>query len=499
MTPVIESGNERATEPASVSFLQVRWKDIDWEVVQKHVERLQDRIYKATDEGDFRRVKNLQKLAMNSYHVKLYAIRQVTVKSSGKNTSGIDGKVYETNEDREELCGLILALDWASYYPKPAKRVEIPKANGKMRPLGIPTIFDRVIQTIVKVAMEPEWECKFHGNSYGFRPGRCCQDAIEQIKDVIKSGNGEYILDADLSACFDNIAHAPLLDKLHLFKPIIQKWLKCGIYVGGKYYKSFKGTPQGGVISPLLANIVLNDLDYKFTVYVHFKGKKRRYRITIVRYADDFVILASDRKVLTALLPRLELELATLGLSLNRDKTRLVHKSQGFKFLGFHLIQHPGRTLWAQPDKSTIKRHLRETKNIIDSNKQAKVDELIRRLNRKILGWARYYRYSRIHKTFSNVDYIIWKWIWKWCRRRHPRKSKNWISARYFPVSTGQTCWQLTGEKFTIAKTTAIKRQTYWWRVSSRSYLNPQCRINWKSYSATTHTHDLNLSCFPFS
>lgn len=499
MAPAIESGNERVDASTSNPFPQVSWKDIDWKVVDKHVERLKDRIYKAIDEGNFRKAKNLQKLAIKSFHVKLYAMRHVTVKSSGKDTPGIDGKVYVTNEAREELCEQVLGLDWSSYHPKPVKRVEIPKANGKMRPLGIPTIFDRVVQTIVKTAMEPEWECKFHGNSHGFRPGRCCQDAIEQIKDVIKSGNGEYILDADLSGCFDNIAHAPLLTKLHLFKSIVHKWLKCGTYIDGRYHKSFKGTPQGGAISPLLANIALSALDYKFTVVVTFKDKKRRYRITLIRYADDFVILARDRKVLLALLPYLERKLADLGLSLNRDKTKLVHKSQGFKFLGFHLIQHPGRTLWVQPDKSAIKRHLREVKIFIDSHKQAKTDDLIRRLNKKILGWARYYRYSRIHVAFPRVDKIIWDWIWWWCRRRHPRKGRKWIRARYFPFIGGCILWSLTGDTLTLAKTSTIKRQTYRWRVSSRSYLDPRCRASWKSQSIITRAHDLNLNCFPFS
>ena len=499
MAPVIESCNERADAPTSTPFSPIRWKDINWKWVDKHVERLKDRIYKATDEGNFRRVKNLQKLAINSFYVKLYAIRHVTVISTGKNTPGIDGKLYINDEDREKLCELVLALDWASYHPKPAKRVEIPKVNGKIRPLGIPTIFDRVMQTIVKTAMEPEWECKFHGNSFGFRPGRCCQDAIEMIKDTIASGGGEYILDADLSGCFDNIAHAPLLAKLHLFKPIIRKWLGCGIYIGGNHHKTFKGTPQGGVISPLLANIALNDLDRLFNRRFTLRGKNRGYRIILIRYADDFVILARNRAVLLAILPFLKRKLAGLGLSLNHDKTRLVHKSQGFKFLGFCLIQHPGRTLWVQPDKSAIKRHLREVMVIIASNKQAKTDDLIRKLNKKILGWARYFRFSRIHGTFPRVDYIIWNWIWWWCRRRHPRKGRNWIRARYFPSINTRTVWSLTGDELALAKTISIKRRIYWWRVSSRSYLDPRCRASWKFHNAAVLTYDLNWKCIPFS
>jgi len=468
---------ERIELNPSKTINGICWSNIDWKEVELYVERLQGRIYKATDKKDFKLVINLQKLTIRSYFVKIYAIRQVTMINRGKYTPGIDGRVCKNNEEREELYRKIQHFSMKSYRPKPVRRVEIPKLNGKTRPIGIPTIFDRVIQTIVKIALEPEWECKFHKNSFGFRPGRSTQDAIKIIEDNIKTRKGDFILDADLTGCFDNIAHAPLLSKLHIFKPIIYKWLKAGVLIDNKLIKATKGTPQGGIISPLLANIALNDLDYNFNRLIEYHG--RYYPLTLVRYADDMVILTSNKVILSKVKIILANRLKKQGLSLNQEKTKLVHKSEGFTFLGFHIIQHLGHALWTQVDKSSVKRVLQKIKYMMDTNKQVKIDGLIYALNKIIHGWARYYQYCRIHKDFYKMDAIVFRWTWKWCTRRHPMKRNWWIKEKYFTTVRNRS-WTLYGKIWTLHRFSDIKRKSYKWIVGNKCYFNPVHRKLWK-------------------
>ncbi len=479
MAEVIESNNKRHNNEDDGGKVVI-WSEIDWDKVKSYVERLQGRIYIATDKKDFRTVKNLQKLCIRSHFVKLYAIRQITQINKGKYTPGVDGMVCQTYEEREEMYKRIKNFSFSSfksYHPRMVKRVEIPKENGKTRPIGIPTIFDRVIQMLVKTALEPEWERKFHRNSFGFRPGRCCQDAIEVIKHTIANKEGEYILNTDLTGCFDNIAHAPLLQKLHIFKHVVKKWLKAGVIIKNRKYNSVKGTPQGGVISPLLANIALNKLDFMFNRIVDFRGKE--IPLTLVRYADDMVILCSNRVLLSRIKGFLPKILEKLGLELNMDKTYLVHKSEGFTFLGFYFIQHLGKWLWIQPDKSSVKRVLKKIKWFLNRYKQAKTDNLIFVLNRIILGWARYYQYCRIYMAFNHMDALVFRWTWRWCYRRHPKKTKQWIRNRYFKTFGSRT-WVMSGDTWQLSQFFDIKHRDYVWRVGNRSYLNPLERRAWK-------------------
>src|SRR3954463_13505989 len=233
----------------------MEWSSIDWTATEAVVRRLQHRIFRAAQADDGAQVKNLQKLLIRSRSAKLLAIRQVTQRNAGRNTPGIDGVVCQTPQDRVAL--LESGLDLKGYKPQPVRRVYIPKASGGgTRGLGIPTVKDRVMQAVVKLALEPEWETRFEANSYGFRPGRCTMDAIEAI--FIALGNkrsSQWILDADISGCFDNIAHGPLLAKLPTFTRTIEGWLKAGSIELGDWRESGAGTPQGGIASPLLANI----------------------------------------------------------------------------------------------------------------------------------------------------------------------------------------------------------------------------------------------------
>lgn len=231
------------------------WRMLPWSEIERNIYRLQQRIYQAASRGDVKRVHNLQRLILSSYSARLLAVRRVTQDNRGKRTPGVDGVASLTPSER-----LILAQDLRHLNTTPAlvRRTYIDKpGSDEKRPLGIPTMADRARQALLKLALEPEWEAKFEPNSYGFRPGRCAHDAIEAIFNFIRL-KPKYVLDADIEKCFDQISHSALLDKLQAIQPItrlIRGWLKAGIMDGDKRLFPEAGTPQGSVISPLLANV----------------------------------------------------------------------------------------------------------------------------------------------------------------------------------------------------------------------------------------------------
>lgn len=413
------------------------WSGINWTATEANVRRIQGRIYRAAENGEVAKVKNLQKLLVRSTAAKLLAIRQVTQQNKGRHTSGVDGVVVDTPEARLKLLNEGLSLQ--GYKPKPVRRVHIPKANGKTRPLGIPTVKDRVMQATVKLALEPEWESRFEANSYGFRPGRSTMDAIETIHTTVaRRGSSEWILDADISGCFDNIEHDAILARVPVFTRVIRQWLKAGVVEFGRRTDSPTGTPQGGVISPLLANIALNGMERLFGAERNGKQVRPTKRkgldrgIKLIRYADDFVVTAPSKEVLEShVLPTLGTFLAERGLELSEAKTRIVHVDEGFNFLGFTIRRFKGKVL-TLPEKQKVIEHLRSIKAYLNSHKQTPASQVIRDLNPVIRGWANYYRFSAAKATFNQADHRLWQMVWGWAKRRHPDKPAKWVKARYF-------------------------------------------------------------------
>jgi RNA-directed DNA polymerase len=416
------------------------WADINWHAVEGNVRRLQERIYRATTNKAWRKVRSLQKLLVRATSNKLLAIRRITQENQGKHTAGIDGVMYDTPEARWQLLQEGLSLK--GYKPKPVRRVYIPKDNGKQRPLGIPTGKDRVMQAMVKAALEPEWEARFEANSYGFRPGRCTMDAIEAIHTTTNRQDcSQWVLDADISGCFDNIDHKPLLAKLPVFTTTIRRWLKAGVVEVGRFEPTDMGTPQGGVISPLLANVALDGMERLFDVErADGRPKAPAFRkgpnkgIAVIRYADDFVVTAPTREVLeTYARPRIETFLRERGLAFSEVKTRSVHISDGFDFLGFHIRKFgkQGKLLTA-PQKEKVLKHVRAIRSYLDAHKQTPAGQVIKELNPIIRGWANYYRHCAASQTFKKVRHAQWQMLWNWAKRRHPNKSKKWVKARYF-------------------------------------------------------------------
>jgi RNA-directed DNA polymerase len=351
------------------------WKQLPWKQYQRNVFRLQKRIYRAEQRGDWRRVRKLQRLLMRSWSARCLAVRKVTQDNRGKRTAGIDGKASLTPRERMALARELRNLtQWSvdalrrTYVPKPG--------SAERRGLGIPTMRDRAMQALVTLALEPQWEAQFEPNVYGFRPGRCAQDAIEAIFNHIRVKT-KYVLDADIEKCFDRIEHAALLKKLHTSQPVrrlISDWLKAGILEDGKMLFPEAGTPQGGVISPLLANIALHGLE----TAIH--AVSQQHRVAVIRYADDLVLLCADLPTLEVARARLEAWLAEVGLRLKTSKTHISHtleeyqRQVGFDFLGFQVRQYrvgkyhtrsyrgiPGMKTLIKPSPHAAKRHTEHT------------------------------------------------------------------------------------------------------------------------------------------
>lgn len=462
------------------------WDQIDWGRVERNVRRLQERIYRATERQDWKTVRSLQKLLARSTSNQLLAIRRVTQENKGKHTPGVDGKVYLTGAARMRLFQQ--GLDLRGYRPQPVRRTYIPKGDDgtDQRPLGIPTVRDRVMQTIVKTSLEPEWEARFEANSYGYRPGRCPMDAIVQLHVTLcREGSSEWILDADIRACFDNLAHEPLLARVPVFKTVIQRWLKAGVVELRHYQPTEVGAPQGGSISPLLCNIALDGMERLFGAESQ-KGKPlmpsrrqgRNRGISLIRFADDLVATAPSREVIeTYVLPRLTVFLAQRGLEINAAKTRIVHRDEGFNFLGFTIRRYNG-TLLTQPQKEKVQRHCRRIKAIIDANRQASQENLIRQLNPVIRGWANYYRHGASKQTFNRVNAYLFHALWRWAKRRHPNKPRRWIAQRYFQT-VGSRKWVFGNGSATLCNP-ADTRVTRFVKVKGKSSpYDPKLRDYW--------------------
>ncbi|MDJ0717893.1 MAG: group II intron reverse transcriptase/maturase [Prochloraceae cyanobacterium] len=442
------------------------WHQIPWKRAEKVVFSLQRRIYQASQRGDVKAIRRLQKLLLHSFFAKAIAVRRVTQDNQGKKTAGIDGIKSLTPNQRLEL---VYTLNPLTGKAKSVRRVWIPKpGKDEKRPLGIPTMEDRARQCLVKLALEPEWEARFEPNSYGFRPGRSCHDAIAAIFNALRYKTA-YVLDADIAKCFDRINHQALLKKLDTFPAIrrqIKAWLKSGITDEKKLFPSDEGTPQGGVISPLLANIALHGLETTIKDWItnkkifdsnghSIRGKIRKEKsISIIRYADDFVIIHKDLEIIREATEITKTWLAQLGLELKSNKTRICHtleklenEKPGFNFLGFNVRQYKtGRhhanktttgerkpyTLHIKPSKEAYLRHYREISQVIDRLKASKQEVLIKKLNPIIKGWSNYYKYSVCSEIFSKIDYLIFWKLKKWADRRHPNKSWKFKRPKYW-------------------------------------------------------------------
>lgn len=419
------------------------WHSIDWQAAHENVRRLQARIVKATQAGKWNKVKALQRLLTRSYSAQVLAVRRVT-ENQGKNTPGVDGEIWDTPQQKTEAVG---NLRHRGYRTLPLRRVYIDKANGKKRPLGIPTMKDRAMQALHLLALDPVAETTADRNSYGFRKERACADAIGQSFVLLAWGKGaQWILEGDIKSCFDQISHEWLLHNIPMEKPVLTKWLKAGYIWNDQLYPTEAGTPQGGIISPVLANMALDGLEKQLNARFPKQTKRgNQAKVNYIRYADDFIVTGSSREILEQeVRPLIESFLAERGLQLSQEKTLVTHIEQGFDFLGQNVRKYNGKLL-IKPAKKNIKRFLENIRQIIRDHKQISAGNLILLLNRAIQGWVNYHRHIVSKTTFAKVDRAIFEAIWRWACRRHPNKGKRWIRDRYFKTE-GNRQWVFYGE-----------------------------------------------------
>jgi RNA-directed DNA polymerase len=414
------------------SHAPTEWAAINWRRSQKNVRVMQSRLAKATQESDWRRVKALQRWLTRSFSAKALAVKRVT-ENQGKRTAGVDRELWDSPQQK---YAAIARLKMQRYRPLPLRRVYIPKSNGKLRALGIPTMRDRAQQALHLLALDPVLESMSDPNSYGFRKNRSTADAMSQIFiKMSQKVSAQWVLDADIEGFFDNISQTWMLDHIRMDTSILRKWLESGVVDRGQLVATIAGTPQGGIISPALANWTLNGLESGLMAHLGAKwGTSRiwRLKVGVIRYADDFIVTGASKELLeTEVRPWIEAFLAERGLRLSVAKTKIVHIDQGFDFLGWNFRKYSG-TLLIKPSKKNMRVFYEKLRKVISDNLGSKQENLIRLLNPMLRGWAQYHSPVVAKEAFSRMESLLFWRLMRWAKRRHPKKKVDWIARKYW-------------------------------------------------------------------
>lgn len=449
---------------ASSGLLLSAWHGIDWAGGYRRVRSLQRRIVQAVQRGAWRKVKRLSYLLVHSVAARALAVKRVT-ENRGKKTPGVDGECWETPEQKATAVTRI--GQWREYQPQPLKRVYIPKQNGKQRPLSIPTMEDRARQALYLQTLQPIAETQADHNSYGFRPKRRCADALDQcFKALRQKTSATWILEGDIEGFFDHIAFSWIEEHIPMNKRLLAKWLRSGFYDHGTLYPTTAGVPQGGIISPVISNLVLDGLEQVICGPSRFR---RRHHLHYVRWADDFIVTANSRQALEeVILPRIEAFLAERGVRLSTEKTVITPLAQGFDFLGQTVRKHerPNRQaakLRITPSQASLQALRDKVRTLCKQVRGATPEQLIDTLTPVLRGWANYHRHSICGQTFAKLDTFVWQRVYRWAKRRHSDKTGRWIVERYFPHHTGEA-WRFTDPvtgKQLLRVREAVKPQRY--------------------------------------
>ena len=442
----VSNSNTPKSERLTDRCPEIQWIDIDWDKVTQNINRLQTRITKAVLEGKWQLVKRLQYLLTHSLYAKLLAVKKIC-QNKGKRTAGIDGEKWITFKTKMNAA---LNLSDEKYKAKPLKRVFIEKpGTKKKRPLGIPTMYDRAMQALYALALDPVSEATADIASFGFRKYRSAQDACEQAFNCLSGRNSaKWVLEGDIKGCFDNINHDWLLDNIPMDKSILNQFLKAGFVYKHHLNPTKAGTPQGGIISPILANMTLDGIEQAIAnKYYHGKRWKHRNpkKVNFLRYADDFIITADSEDTAKESRELIEVFLGERGLELSIEKTLITHIDQGFDFLGWNFRKYKGKLL-IKPSTKSIDNVTHKMSDIIKKGKAWKQENLIGALNLIITGWANYHKSVVSKEIFSKLDHTVWNMLWRWAKRRHPEKSRSWVAMKYWH-SEGTRNWVFSTKK----------------------------------------------------
>ena len=429
-----EEIRQMTAKAGAISHNAMNWHDIEWGKVHCEVRRLQARIVKATQEGRWGKVRSLQRLLTRSFSGKALAVKRVT-ENQGKHTPGVDGAIWDTPKKKMQA---VHELNPRGYRPQPLRRVYIPKSNDRLRPLSIPVMKDRAMQALFLLALDPVAETLADPNSFGFRKARCQADAIAQcFINLARKHMAEWILEGDIKSCFDRISHQWLLDNIPMEKTMLHKWLKAGYMEEHRCYPTEEGVPQGGIISPVIANMALDGLEKSLRERVPKRIDGQKTKVNLVRFADDFIITGCSKIFLEEnVRPLVEQFLQERGLELSAEKTTITHIQDGFDFLGQNLRKYDGKLI-IKPSKKSIRSLLEKVRLLMKANPQAQAANLIRLLNPIIRGWAQYHRHVVSKAVFSDIDHRIFYIVWQWTTRRHPNKSAHWVRKSYFHFYKG--------------------------------------------------------------
>lgn len=449
------------------AMLSAQWKNIDWHKAEQEVNRLQIRIVKATQQKDYNAVKRLQYLLTHSFYAKALAVKRV-VTNDGRKTPGVDGVLWNTPAKKMKA---VLSLTDKRYRARPLRRVYIEKKDKKKkRPLGIPTMYDRAMQALYALALEPVAETTADGKSFGFRKGRCAQDACEYLFNALsrKHISPKWVLEGDIKGCFDHISHDWLLANIPMDKNILKQFLKAGFIYQRELFPTEEGTPQGGIISPILANMTLDGIEKKLVERFHTNalGKvdsrfKNAHKVNFVRYADDFVVTAATPELALEAKELIREFLAERGLELSDEKTVVTNIDDGFDFLGWNFRKY-NEKLIIKPSQKAVKAIVSNISDtILRRGKAWQQDVLIMKLNEQIRGWTNYHQSVCASDAFAHLDYVLYELLWRWAKRRHPKKNKWWISTRYWH-RVGNRNWVFSTENKELIRvdSTAIVRHT---------------------------------------
>ena len=409
---------------ASAFKRQPNWETIDWSKAEREVKQLQRRIAQAVREKRWGKVRVLCRLLTRSQSAKRLAVRRV-ITNKGARTPGVDNILWWSPQ---QFWDAAQSLTRRGYRAQPLRRVYIVKRNGKLRPLGIPPMKDRAMQALYALALEPIVECRADPNSYGFRPYRSTQDAIEQLVICLsRRCSGQWVLEGDIKACFDEIGHQWLLEHVPMDRKVLRQWLKAGFVEKGRLFPTQAGTPQGGIASPLLANWTLDGLEATLKGLFGYRPK-----VHVIRYADDFVVVAETKEILEQTVkPAIQKFMAERGLRLSEEKTVITHIHEGFDFLG-KTVRKFNTQLIVQPSKAAAKSVVQKLGTLLRQSRSIPYAVLLRKLNRLLRGWGNYHRFTSSSRVFSRVDYYLLQGIWRWIKRQHKGKRLRKHLSKYF-------------------------------------------------------------------